>query len=91
MVAFAENWSDRPIVDKTGIEGLFEVDTEGWVPVRPRIVPPGREPTAEDIAAADPTRPTLFMIFARLGLKMESQKALVETFVIDQIERPTEN
>ncbi len=91
ILAFAENWSDRPIVDKTGIEGLFRVDTVGWVPLRPRIVPPGREPTAEDIAMSDPTRPTLFMIFDRLGLKMQPQKAPVETFMIDQIEKPTEN
>jgi uncharacterized protein (TIGR03435 family) len=91
ILAFAENWSDRPIVNETGIEGLFEVDTEGWMPLRPRIVPPGREPTAEDIAMTDPTRPTLFIILGRLGLRMESHQAPVETFVIDQIERPTEN
>jgi len=91
ILAFAENWSDRPIVDETGIEGLFEVDTEGWMPLRPRIVPPGREPTAEDIAMADPTRPTLFIILDRLGLRMESHQAPVETFVIDQIEKLTEN
>ncbi len=40
---------------------------------------------------ADPTRPTLYMIFEKLGLKMESSKAPVEMFVIDHIERPTEN
>jgi len=40
---------------------------------------------------ADPTRPTLFMILDRLGLKMESHQAQVETFVIAQIEEPTEN
>jgi uncharacterized protein (TIGR03435 family) len=90
-LAFAENWSDRPIVDETGIEGLFDVDTEGWMPLRPRIVPPGREPTAEDIAMADPTRPTLFIILDRLGLRMESHQAPVETFVIDQIEKLIEN
>jgi uncharacterized protein (TIGR03435 family) len=31
------------------------------------------------------------MIFEKLGLKMESSKAPVEMFVIDHIERPTEN
>jgi uncharacterized protein (TIGR03435 family) len=40
---------------------------------------------------ADPTRPTLFLIFERLGLKMESQKAPVEVFVIDHVEKPSEN
>jgi uncharacterized protein (TIGR03435 family) len=91
ILMFVENWSDRPMVDKTGIPGLFEVDTDGWAPLRPRPVPPGAEPSAEDTAMADPTRPTLFMIFDRLGLKMESQRAPVEVFVIDHVEKPSEN
>ena len=40
---------------------------------------------------SDPTRPTLFMIFERLGLKMESSKAPIETFVVEHVEKPTEN
>jgi uncharacterized protein (TIGR03435 family) len=91
IVMFVENWSDRPVVDETGIHGLFEVETDGWAPLRPRPVAPGAEPSAEDIAMADPTRPSLFLIFERLGLKMESQKAPVEVFVIDHVEKPTEN
>jgi len=91
VVSFVENWSDRPIVDKTGIQGLFEVETDGWAPMRPRVRPPGEEPTAEDKAMADPIRPTLFTIFDRLGLKMESQKAPVDVFVIDHVEKPSEN
>jgi uncharacterized protein (TIGR03435 family) len=91
IVMFVENWSDRPVIDKTGIQGLFEVETDGWAPLRPRPVPPGAEPSAEDIAMADPTRPSLFLIFERLGLKMESQKAPVDVFVIDHVEKPSEN
>jgi uncharacterized protein (TIGR03435 family) len=54
-------------------------------------VPPGAEPTPESAALADPTRPTLYMIFEKLGLKMGSSKAPVEMFVIDHVEKPTEN
>jgi uncharacterized protein (TIGR03435 family) len=49
------------------------------------------EPSAEDIAMADPARPTLHMVMARLGLKIETQKAPVEMYVIDSVEKPTEN
>jgi len=91
ILSFVENWSDRPIVDKTGIQGLFEVETDGFAPLRSRPIPPGAEPSAEDIAIADPARPTVFMIFDRLGLKMESQRAPVEVFVIDHVEKPSEN
>jgi uncharacterized protein (TIGR03435 family) len=91
IVTFVENWSDRPMVDQTGLEGLFEVESDGWAPMRPRPLAPGAEPTTEDIAMADPTRPTLFMIFERLGLKMEPQRAPVDVFVIDHVEKPSEN
>jgi bla regulator protein BlaR1 len=92
VASAVSNWSDRPVIDKTGLDGLFKIETEGWVPLRPRMPrPPGQQPTAEDIAMADPGRPTLFQIFDKLGLKLESQKAPVEMFVIESIERPSQN
>jgi uncharacterized protein (TIGR03435 family) len=86
------NFTDRPLLDRTGLTGLYDIDTEGWVPMRPRPPrPPGQEPTAEDLAFADPARPTLFMIFDKLGLKLESSRAKVDMFVIDRVEKPTAN
>jgi bla regulator protein blaR1 len=89
-----ESRVDRPVLDKTGIQGLFNIQTEGWVPLQPRP-PRTQEPTpeqaAEDQALADPGRPTLFQIFDRLGLKLESTKAPVEVFVIERLEKPSEN
>jgi uncharacterized protein (TIGR03435 family) len=91
VARFVSNWADRPVIDKTSLAGLFNIQTDGWVPMRPRMPVPGREPSAEDLAFVDPTRPTLFMIFDRLGLKLESQRAPIETFIIDRVERPSEN
>jgi uncharacterized protein (TIGR03435 family) len=94
-VEFVENWSDRPIINKTGLQGLYDIQTEGWLPfgVRPpaESPAPGTTPTAETLALSDPSTPTLFQIFERLGLKLEPQKAPVEMLIIDRIERPTEN
>jgi uncharacterized protein (TIGR03435 family) len=87
-----EAFADRPVVDRTSLERLYNIQTEGWVSLRPRPPrPPGTEPSAEDLAFADPTRPTIFAIFERLGLKLESQKAAVEVFVIESAERPAAN
>ena len=92
LAMYASSWADRPVIDKTNLKGLYNIQTEGWVPMRPRPVrPAGQEPSAEDKAFADPARPTLFQIFDRLGLKLESQKAPVETFIIESAERPSEN
>ena len=90
LAVSVSNFTDRPLIDRTGLTGLYDIDTDGWVPMRPRPARPDG-PTAEDIAMADPTRPTLNMIFDKLGLKMESSKAPVEFFVIDRIDKPTEN
>jgi bla regulator protein blaR1 len=92
LAGWVANWSDRPVLDKSGIEGLYKFDTEGWQSMRQRLPPPpGQESNAEDVALADPTRATLFQIFDRLGLKLESQKAPVDMYVIESIQRPTEN
>jgi uncharacterized protein (TIGR03435 family) len=92
LATWVSNWSDRPVVDKSGIEGLYKIETEGWAPMRqapPR--PPGEPPSAEALAIADPGRATLFQIFDRLGLKLEPQKAPVDLYVIESVQRPTEN
>jgi len=90
LVVSVSNFTDRPLLDRTGLTGLYDIDTEGWVPLRPRPARPDG-PTAEDIAMADPARPTLNMIFDKLGLKMESSKAPVELFVVEKVDKPVEN
>jgi uncharacterized protein (TIGR03435 family) len=92
VVTFVANWTDSPLVNRTGLQGLFEIDTDGWTPMRFRPPPPPGTPASpEDAAFADPTHPTLDMIFDRLGLKMERSKDRVEMFAITHVERPTEN
>ena len=87
-----ENWTDRPVIDRTGVKNLFDIDTEGWVPMRPRPgPPPGTEPSEEDKAFADPARPTLPSVLDKLGLKLESTRGAVEIIVIQHVELPSEN
>jgi uncharacterized protein (TIGR03435 family) len=78
---------DRPVVDKTGISGRYDIALN-W--------------TVDDFQAArfsgfpaplDHTEvPDLFTaIQEQLGLRLESTKGSVEVMVIDHVERPTEN
>ena len=87
LVLFVENWSDRPMIDKTGLHGLYNIQTNGWVPMLPRQGVSG--PEGDDLS--DPIRPTLFMIMDRLGLKLEPQKAPVDRWIIEGVERPSGN
>lgn len=88
LVLWMLNWADHPLVDKTGLTGLFDIETEAWdMPVRKNFSPD--EAAAADAAAQ--ARPNLFEIFDRLGLKLVLQKGPVDSYVIENVERPSTN
>jgi uncharacterized protein (TIGR03435 family) len=82
VAALVENWTDRPLLDKTGIEGLYRFETKGW-----QMMDSSADAGSTDVA----DRPTVFQIFEELGLRMEAQKGVVEVYVIDHIEKPSDN
>ena len=87
LAAFVENWSDRPVVDRTGLKGSFDMDTEGWTPLVRNFGKDSEGPDkGEDLS--DPLRPSLFTVLGQLGLQLESRKTTVDIFVIDRLERP---
>lgn len=76
---------DRPVVNKTGLTGRYDFDLE-WSPS-------GRE-FGGDIPAApeDASSPPLFAAMQQeLGLKLEATHGPAEAFVIDEVERPSDN
>ena len=72
----------RPIVDRTGITGRFDIDLiytpDVQQPAQPTLV----TPDAPVLSTA---------IQEQLGLKLESSRAPVDVVVIDRVERPSEN
>jgi uncharacterized protein (TIGR03435 family) len=89
VLAYVENWTDHPLVDKTGIHGLYKIETSGWLPMQPGPPPPAGAKAEDGSDLADV--PTLFTLFERLGLKLDSQRAPVEVFLIDHVEKPSTN
>ena len=89
LALFVENWAERPVIDRTGLKGLFHIETSPWLPVRPGPLPPTGAKAEDGSNIAD--LPSLFDVFARLGLKLEAQKAAVETFEITHVEKPVQN
>lgn len=79
---------DRPVVDKTGIDGEFDF-TLRWTPDESQFNGMGfRVPVPDGTAPL----PGLFTaIQEQLGLKLEPQKIPAEVLVIDHVERPSEN
>jgi uncharacterized protein (TIGR03435 family) len=95
LVRAIQGFSDRLIIEKTGLTGLYNIQTDGWVDIRngqrPNRPAETDDQRAEDLAFADPSRPTLFAVMEGLGLKLEAQTAPVEILFIDHIEVPSEN
>jgi bla regulator protein BlaR1 len=74
----------RPVVDKTGLTEKYDWVLE-WTPDMPAAGPDAPQPV-------DSPGPTIFTALQeQLGLKLESSKGPVETYVIDKVDRPSEN
>ncbi len=83
---------DRDVIDKTGIDGMFDIYLD--IPPEPR--------SADDVAAPGPSTPpsrpdpgrTLSAAKAalrKLGLQLEAAKATGSFLVVDYVERPSGN
>lgn len=89
LVSHVENSTGRPLLDKTGIKGLYRIETRAWLPPGlTQTLPPGAK-TEDGSLFAD--LPSLFEIFEGMGLKMESKNDTVDVYVVDHIERPSAN
>jgi uncharacterized protein (TIGR03435 family) len=89
LARYVENWAERPVIDETGIRGLYRIETRPWLPMTPGPEPAVGAKAEDGSALAD--LPTLFGIFEQMGLKLEARKAPVEIFHIESIEKPSEN
>jgi uncharacterized protein (TIGR03435 family) len=80
---------DRPVVDQTGLTGRWDF-TLKWTPDESQFGGLGiRVPTPTNDPGAPPDLFTA--IQEQLGLKLESTKAPAEVFVVDRVEKPSEN
>jgi len=76
---------DRPVVDKTGLEGRFDFDLE-WAPDETQFG--GAISAAPDDA---PSAPLFTAIQQQLGLKLTATKGPVQALVVDHAEQPSAN
>jgi uncharacterized protein (TIGR03435 family) len=82
LAVFLSREMEQPVLDATGISGVFDFKLE-WSPVDPAAkVPDPNQPAGPSIFTA---------LQEQLGLKLESTKGPVEIIVVDHAEKPTEN
>jgi bla regulator protein blaR1 len=84
--------TDRPVVDRTGIKGVFDMKTGPWNPFV-NGVPDGAAQRDEDGRQVDfNTLPTIFTLLPdKFGLKLDATKAPLDMIVIDAVQRPSED
>jgi uncharacterized protein (TIGR03435 family) len=86
----------RPVIDKTGITGVFDLYLDSFLentrplapdgtpaPIDPSAPQPRIDPDVEFQAAR--------ISFRKLGLELAPKRDVFPYFIVDQIERPTEN
>lgn len=77
---------DRPVLDETGLTGKYDFQ------FRLTDVQLGMRVEQNGIPAADADSATVFTALQdQLGLKLEPRKAPIQIFVIDHVEKPSEN
>ena len=80
LVRFASRMAglEQPIVDKTGLAGLYTMPAINWASIITGLRGPD-----------DPTKPPFDDILDKMGLKLETQKAVVDMLLVDHVEPPS--
>ncbi len=79
---------DRPVVDRTGIEGHWNFALK-WTPDETQFQVFGVKIVPNDAADAPP--PIFTAIQEQIGLKLDAAKTTVDVMVLDHVEKPSEN
>jgi bla regulator protein blaR1 len=90
IAQFVSNWTDLPVVNRTGNSVLYQIQTEGFGPMVMGSAAVGRNPNEAE-ALGDPNRPSIAMILRELGLNLQPAKTPLDMYVIEHVERPTAN
>ncbi len=79
----------KDVQDETGLKGSYQVAYDCPLPSRPTAMSTGDAPGS---LASDPQDSSLLSrSLDAMGLKLEKRKVLRYVYVIDHVERPTEN
>jgi uncharacterized protein (TIGR03435 family) len=94
-----QSWMDHPVIDRTGLNGIFDLKLQFAADGPISLVDQGFEsgapppPPSPSRSVDEPcSGATVFEALQnQLGLKLEKQRAPVEILVIDHWEKPSEN
>lgn len=92
IAALLQTVVDRPVVDKTGLAGLFDMQVLIIRRENIRSVSPAQPSAAtEPVASAPMLNPVFESLQQEMGLRLQPSKGAVSVLVIESVSRPTEN
>jgi uncharacterized protein (TIGR03435 family) len=81
----------RPVRDETGLDGAYDFKLD-WAPDSTQTLQGPRARPGEPAPTSDPGRASIFAALTeKLGLRLESKKGPVPVYVIEKIEKPSDN
>jgi bla regulator protein BlaR1 len=93
LVSFLSGFTGRTVVDKTELAGKYDIELN-WTP-EPGQFPPIPADMLKNMPPLPPPHangpPLITAVEEQLGLRLEPQTGPVQIFVIDHVERPSEN
>jgi uncharacterized protein (TIGR03435 family) len=79
---FLSTPAQRPVIDRTGLTGLFDIELELTAELGPPPPPPGMADRVDRVFA-----PSIFTALQeQLGLKLDSRRGPIDVIVIDRVE-----
>ena len=87
LAHYLENWTDLPVVNRTGLRGLFNMHSQGWRPMNLPPPPPGQFGTGEEFRSL----PKLPAVLAELGLQLLRGQASQPVYTVERIHQPNAN
>jgi uncharacterized protein (TIGR03435 family) len=82
---------NHPVLDKTGLTGLYDFDLDFTMDITGVPLPPGAQP-APSTGASDPGSDIAAAVQQQLGLRLVDGRANLDMVIIDKAEKiPTEN
>lgn len=82
LASLISPWVDRPVIDRSGLTGTYDVDLEG-VEVKPA------GPFGPSYRPSDTTQSIFSTMQSQLGMRLEPVTAPIEVLIIEQVDRPT--
>jgi uncharacterized protein (TIGR03435 family) len=83
--------ADRPVTDKTGLTGYYDLALPSSALRRPSPPPSPGASQQLDVPSPPLEDESIFAALEALGLRLTPAKGQLETLVIDHVERPSEN